>query len=61
MTNVNLSKLLYAPEVDYKDLQSHGQGTRISVQGRVKKVQMIKIFFQICLKYKVQMKTTFHL
>ena len=38
MTNKNLSELLYAPQMEYKDVQSYTQGTCVSVEGCVKKV-----------------------
>ena len=38
MTNKNLSELLYAQQLEYKDVQSYGEGTHVSVQGHVKKV-----------------------
>ena len=38
MTNKNLTELLYAPQMENKDVHSYGEVRCVSVQGHVKKV-----------------------
>ena len=52
VTNDRLSKLLYAPEIEFRDILLQGQGTRVSVQGRTKKVKktlLILVLFSKCV------------